>query len=116
MLQRCIPLQEYCSFAHQAQAHAAHAHQAERGFTKALAHGQRGTDDVCALQQEDIANVDVVGRHIHTEQLDVARLFLQAHGTVGTRHCVLKRHSMIVQTLTCGMPLDQQAPKYIYFT
>ncbi len=38
-------------------------------FTEALAHRQVGADDVLFAQQEDIAHINVVGGHIHAEQL-----------------------------------------------
>ena len=52
-------------------------------LTKALAHRQAGVYDVLLAQQEDVSNIYVIGRHIHTEKL-LLLCMLMLHGNKET--------------------------------
>ena len=53
--------------------------------TKALAHRQRGADDVRTLEQENVADVDMIGGDVHAQQLDLAGVLLRGP-SMGSRH------------------------------
>lgn len=53
--------------------------------TEALAHRQRGADDVRTLEQENVADVDMIGGDVHAQQLDLAGVLLRIP-SMGSRH------------------------------